>query len=246
MGRLAGCACLCIHPPSGDSLFCGTRGSWLGTPNVTPRCSEALPLWWVPRVGAEEKPRCSVCVCGCSVPALPWPYVFVRVGNSERWQLVARASGWQRQRKEEQKAKQEGEDIGENKRDLEWAVCDRVAWASTPACGLHLGSSDWMADLGLLRASATEIASEANTKSRSYLLLCWICERLPGWYGSRKLPGGQNGVREGQKLVLASPAAPSYMCEESSSSTGTESSCGRTCRCLVMGGGRQQKTLLRV
>lgn len=29
-------------------------------------------------------------------------------------------------------AKQEGEDIGENKRDLKWEMRDQMTWASTP------------------------------------------------------------------------------------------------------------------
>ena len=35
-------------------------------------------------------------------------------------------------KRKKEKAKQEGENIGENKRDLKREMCDRLTWASTP------------------------------------------------------------------------------------------------------------------
>lgn len=115
MDRLAGCVCFMY-----TTAFLGHSGLWSeGKLTGSSECYTPLfwgmdvwkcSLWlcWVPCIGAEEKPCCSVCICRHSTPSVPWLYIFVKAGNLERWQLVARASGSQRWDEEEEKENKAG------------------------------------------------------------------------------------------------------------------------------------------
>lgn len=72
----------------------------------------------------------------------------VTTGSKGQWLSEAGLRGRRR------KGSREVKTWRENKRHQKWEPHGKVTWAST--CSLHLGSSDLIADLGLIKASTTE------------------------------------------------------------------------------------------
>lgn len=165
MHRLAGCVCLCIQLPSWDTLACRMRGSWPGALNVTHHRSEG---WMFGNAACDcvgchpseqRRSLAAVCVfadiqrlCTLTVPFCKGrEFGEVTTGSEGQWLTEV---GWRgRKRKQSRKVKTRGKIRGtwNGKHVIIWLELQPLTWC------LHLGSSDSMTDLGLLRASATEI-----------------------------------------------------------------------------------------